>query len=200
LDLEIMTTDELAETLDRAEWWFGQLPHASEEVVQALIGEGFLSYNDLSSVDGKTLTEFSTLTEEQGDEVIAYAEDYADTMEEAVQEEQRQARDQAAAAEREAAEQARLEAEAAAAASGEAANPEAADVSAPEGEAAPAAEVEPGTTTVTAPGHPLVYHEGPPTDTASVEHAVEQEELRTGEDGELTTPAPGQDDEKGATA
>ena len=156
-------------------------------MVQALIGEGFLSYNDLSSVDGKTLTEFTTLTEEQGDEVIAYAEDYADTMEDAVQEEQRQARDQAAAAEREAAEQARLEAEAEAAA-----NPPAADVSAP--------ETEPGTTSVAAPGHPLDYHEGPPTDTASVEHAVEQEELRTGEDGEITTPAPGQDDEKGATA
>lgn len=192
LDLEIMTTDELAETLDRAERWFGQLPHASEEVVQALIGEGFLSYNDLSSVDGKTLTEFTTLTEEQGDEVIAYAEDYADTMEEAVQEEQRQARDQAIAAEREAAEQARQEAAAAAAAGAEAANPPAADVSAP--------ETEPGTTTVAAPGHPLAYHEGPPTDTESVEHAVEQEELRTGDDGELTTPAPGSDDENGATA
>ena len=189
-----MTTDELAETLDRAERWFGQLPHASEEVVQGLIGEGFLSYNDLSSVDGKTLTEFTTLTEEQGDEVIAYAEDYADTMEEAVQEEQRTARDQAIAAEREAAEQARQEAAAAtaAAAGGDAANPPAADVSAP--------ETEPGTTTVAAPGHPLAYHEGPPTDTESVEHAVEQEELRTGEDGEITTPAPGPDDENGATA
>jgi transcription termination/antitermination protein NusA len=197
LDLEIMTTDELAETLDRAERWFGQLPHASEEVVQALIGEGFLSYNDLSSVDGQTLTEFTALTQEQGDEVIAYAEDYADTMEEAVQEEQRQAHQAAVAAEREAAEQARQEAEAAAAASGEAANPEAADVS---GEGEGGAVHEPGTSTVTSPDHPLAYHEGPPTDTASVEHAVEQEELRTGEDGEITTPAPGRDDEKGATA
>jgi N utilization substance protein A len=194
LDLEIMTTDELAETLDRAERWFGQLPHANEEVVQAMIGEGFLSYNDLSSVDGKTLTEFTTLTEEQGDEVIAYAEDYADTMDEAVAEEQRQAREQAEAAEREAAEQARLEAEAAAAA-----NPPAEGVS-EDTETTPPPEAEPGTTTVTTPDHPLAYHEGPPTDTESVEHAVEQEELRTGEDGELTTPAPGQDDEKGATA
>jgi N utilization substance protein A len=192
LDLEIMTADELAETLDRAERWFGQLPHASEEVVQALIGEGFLSYNDLSSVDGKTLTEFTSLTEEQGDEVIAYAEDYADTMEEAVQEEQRQAREAADAARREADEQARQEAEAAAA------NPPAEDVS--ENTNAVPVVHEPGTSTLTSPAHPLAYHEGPPTDTASVEHAVEQEELRTGEDGELTTPPPGQDEQEGATA
>jgi N utilization substance protein A len=186
LDLEIMTTDELAESLERAERWFGQLPHATEDIVQAMIGEGFLSYNELTYIDGKTLTEFTPLAEEQADEVIAYAEEYADTMEEAVAEEQRQARE-AAEAER----RAQAEAEAATAA----ANPDVRIVSASETDVIH----EPGTTTVTSSTHPIAYHEGPPTDTESVEHAVEQEELRSGEDGELTTPPPGSDSE-GATA
>src|SRR2546421_2430093 len=41
-DIEIMTHEELAEGLERAERWFGQLPHVNEEMVQSLIGEGFL--------------------------------------------------------------------------------------------------------------------------------------------------------------
>jgi N utilization substance protein A len=49
-DIEIMTHDELAEALERAERWFGQLPHASAELTSALIEEGFLSYNDLTCI------------------------------------------------------------------------------------------------------------------------------------------------------
>ncbi len=178
LDLEIMTEDELAETLDRAERWFGQLPHASEEVVQAIIGEGFLSYNDLSSIDGPTLLEFTTLTAEQADEVITYAEDYADTMEDAVQEEQRQARDQADQARREAHEQERqerLEAEAAANA-----NPAADGVSEP--------VTDDETTTGT-------------TDPEGVEAAMKDDETRASNDGETTPPADSDTDAgEGATA
>src|SRR6202007_2430207 len=46
--IEIMTHDELAEALERAERWFGQLPHASPELTNSLIEEGFLSYNDIT--------------------------------------------------------------------------------------------------------------------------------------------------------
>jgi N utilization substance protein A len=196
LDLEIMTTDELAESLERAERWFGQLPHMTDDIIQSLIGEGFLSYNELTYIDGKTLTEFTPLAEEQADEVIAYAEEYADTMDEAVAEEQRQARE-AAETER------RAQQEAAAAAAAEAAaasaNPEATTVSAEGGDGAAEPVHEAGTSTVSSPEHPVAYHEGPPIDTEGVEHAVEQEELRTGEDGELTTPPPG-DEPKGESA
>jgi len=137
LDLEIMTADELGISLERAERWFGQLPHSSEEIIQSLVGEGFLSYNDIASIDGQTLTEFTSLTLEQGEEVVAYAEDYSDTMEDAVREEQRQA-DEAAEESRRAAAQA--EADEAAAAMAEA-NREADAVSEAEGgESAPVAE------------------------------------------------------------
>jgi transcription termination/antitermination protein NusA len=103
-DIEIMTHEELAEGLERAERWFAQLPHVTDDHVQAMIGDGFLSYNDLSLIDGLELTTITDLTLEQGDEVIAYAEEYASHMEASVEEEratqaQAQAEAEAAAAE-----------------------------------------------------------------------------------------------------
>jgi transcription termination/antitermination protein NusA len=156
LDLEIMTHDELGEALERAERWFRVLPHVQEEHVQAMIEEGFLSYNELTFIDGQELTLFTSLTLEQADEVIAYAEENARAMEASVEEERRQA-EEAAEAERQAA----AEAEAAEAES-MAANPE--------------------TDSVSHGGHA-------PNDAEAVEQAVINEELRTGDDGELTTPA-----------
>jgi N utilization substance protein A len=112
-DIEIMTHDELAEALERAERWFGQLPHASPELTNSLIEEGFLSYNDITMTDAAGLAEFTALPEPESDEVVMYAEEYADVMEQSVEEERRQAEE---AAEQARLEQAAAEAEAAAAA------------------------------------------------------------------------------------
>jgi transcription termination/antitermination protein NusA len=112
-DIEIMTHDELGEALERAERWFGQLPHASAELTGALIEEGFLSYNDITCTDAAGLAEFSGLNEEQSDEVVMYAEEYSDVMDRSVEDERRQAEEEAS---RLAEEQAAAEAEAAAAA------------------------------------------------------------------------------------
>jgi len=90
-DIEILTHDELAETLERAERWFGQLPHASPELTTALIEEGFLSYNDISLIEPQELTEFTGLTLEQAEDVVLYAEEYAEEMERSVDEERRAA-------------------------------------------------------------------------------------------------------------
>src|SRR5262245_45477919 len=117
-DIEIMTHDELAEALERAERWFGQLPHASADLSNALIDQGFLSYNDITCTDADGLAEFSALPVEQADEVVMYAEEYADAMEQSVEEERRQAEEAAEAARLEAEEQARLEAAAQAEAAG----------------------------------------------------------------------------------
>jgi N utilization substance protein A len=114
-DIEIMTHDELAEALERAERWFGQLPHASAELTNALIEEGFLSYNDITNLDAAGLAEFTGLPEAEADEVVMYAEEYADVMEQSVEEERRQAEEAAAEARREAEAQAAAEAEAQAA-------------------------------------------------------------------------------------
>jgi N utilization substance protein A len=90
-DIEILTHDELAETLERAERWFGQLPHASPELTTALIEEGFLSYTDISLIDAHELAEFTGLTLEQAEDVVLYAEEYAEEMERSVDEERRAA-------------------------------------------------------------------------------------------------------------
>jgi N utilization substance protein A len=188
MDIEIMTVEELAEGLERAERWFGQLPHVSPEQIQAMIEEGFLSYNELTFIDAAELSSFTGLPEEQADEVLIYAEEYADHMDRAVEEERAEAEAaaQEAAQAEAAAQEAAAQAEASAAEAGSeevSANSDAADVSVAEPE--PAVEV---------PGHPEMkiasppgsYHEGPPTDVEGVEEAVIHEEQRTGEDGEQT--------------
>src|SRR5438874_4385289 len=50
-DIEIMTHDELNKEIERAETWFGQLPHITPEANEAYIEEGFLSYGDLTCVE-----------------------------------------------------------------------------------------------------------------------------------------------------
>jgi N utilization substance protein A len=138
-DIEIMTHDELGEALERAERWFGQLPHAADhpELLGQLIEEGFLSYNDITMTDAQGLAEFTGLPEDQADEIVMYAEEYSDVMDQSVEQERREA-EEAAEAERQAAEQAAAEAAAAEAAAAEAAGEGAAEATAEgaEGEAA----------------------------------------------------------------
>lgn len=90
-DIEIMTHDELGESLERAERWFSQLPNITPEQVQVMIEEGFLSYNELTFIDAAELMEFTGMTEEQADEVLSYAEEYADDMERSVEQERAEA-------------------------------------------------------------------------------------------------------------
>ena len=190
MDLEIMTHEELGEALERAERWFRQLPHVSEEHVQAMIEEGFLSYNELTFIDAAELMLFTDLSEVQADEVLVYAEEYAEVMERSVEEERRQADEAAALAEAEAEDAALAEA------NGEVEG-EAALAESELGEAVPANSDEEAVSVEEANEHGTVllpppgsYHEGMPTDTQGVEEAVIHEEERTGETGELDTPAP----------
>jgi N utilization substance protein A len=81
-DIEIMTHDELNKEIERAETWFGQLPHMSGELVEAFIEEGFLSYNDLTFLEPAQLGELAGITEEQAEELIAVAEESAERVEE----------------------------------------------------------------------------------------------------------------------
>src|SRR5829696_5405485 len=103
-DIEIMTHDELADSLERAERWFGQLPHASADLTNAMIDQGFLSYNDLTMIDAAELCEITGLPEEQAEEIVLYAEEYSDVMERSVQDERRAADEAAQQEAREAAE------------------------------------------------------------------------------------------------
>src|SRR5262249_17689347 len=93
-DIEIMTHEELNESIERAEGWFSQVPHVVPEMVEAFIEEGFLSYDDLvMSLEPAQLAELSGMTEDQAEEALAFAEEAA----ERVEEEQRAAKAAAAA-------------------------------------------------------------------------------------------------------
>jgi transcription termination/antitermination protein NusA len=79
-DIEIMTHDELGSGIERAEGWFRQLPHSSDEIVEMFIEEGFLSYDDLTFMEPAQLGELCGITEEQADEMIAFAEEAAERV------------------------------------------------------------------------------------------------------------------------
>ncbi|MCI0460678.1 MAG: transcription termination factor NusA [Gemmataceae bacterium] len=92
-DIEIMTHDELNEGIEKAENWFGQLPGVSAELVEAFIEEGFLSYDDLTFLEPSQLAELAGVSEDQAEEMIAFAEEGS----ERVEEENRQAKAEAEA-------------------------------------------------------------------------------------------------------
>src|SRR5437588_1728255 len=81
-DIEIMTHDELNEGIERAEGWFRQLPHVQDPLVEVFIEEGFLSYDDLTFLEPAQLGELAGVTEEAADEMIAYAEEASERVEE----------------------------------------------------------------------------------------------------------------------
>ncbi len=81
-DIEIMTHDELNEGIERAEGWFRELPAISDEMVEAFIEEGFLSFTDLTFLEPAQLAELAGVEEGQAEEMIAYAEEAAERVEE----------------------------------------------------------------------------------------------------------------------
>lgn len=81
-DIEIMTHEELSEGIEKAVNWFSQVPGAQAEQVERFIEEGFLSYDDLTFLEAAQLAELSGVTEEQAEEMIAYAEEAAERVEE----------------------------------------------------------------------------------------------------------------------
>jgi N utilization substance protein A len=80
-DIEIMTHEELNDSLEKAEHWFKQLPHFADELVEAFIEEGFLSFTDLTFLEPAQLAELASVTEEQAEEIIAFAEESAEQVE-----------------------------------------------------------------------------------------------------------------------
>jgi len=93
-DIEIMTREELDEQLNQAVSGFASLEGVSGEVAERLVGEGFLSYDDLSIIEPDDLMAMGGLTAEQADAIIARAEAKADEAEKAAAVERRRQREQ----------------------------------------------------------------------------------------------------------
>ncbi len=161
-DIEIMTQDELAESIDRAVGGFSELDGLEVEVAERLVEEGFLSYDDLSIIEPDALMEMSGLTEEQVDIIVNQAEAKAEVAEAEANEARKLKREQDRLAVMEA-NKAEAEAKAAAKAA-EAAGPEVeAPAEAPEAEASETAEADVAETTEEAEA------ETPAADTADSE-------------------------------
>jgi N utilization substance protein A len=81
-DIEIMTHEELNTSIEKAESSFLEIPGVEPEMVEAFIEEGFLSYTDLTFVEPAELGELGGVSEDQAEEIIAYAEEKAEEQEE----------------------------------------------------------------------------------------------------------------------
>lgn len=88
-DIEIMTQDELAESIDRAVEGFSSLTGMQFEVAEKLVEEGFLSYDDLSIIEPDDFMAMSGLSQEQVDVIIEQAEARAEEAEAAAAEARR---------------------------------------------------------------------------------------------------------------
>jgi N utilization substance protein A len=93
-DIEIMTRDELDEQIERAVTGFSALEGVEAELAEKLVGEGFLSYDDLSVIEPDALMEMGGLSEEQADLIVKQAEAKAEEAEKAAAEQRRQRREQ----------------------------------------------------------------------------------------------------------
>ena len=92
-DIEIMTRGELEEQIDRAVAGFGKIEGVTDELAETLVGEGFLSYDDLSVIEPDDLMEMGGLTLEVTEAIVAQAEEMAADAEVAAADERRRQRD-----------------------------------------------------------------------------------------------------------
>ena len=74
-DIDVMTREELDTQLDRSVQAFAEVPHVTEELAEALVSQGFFSFEDLSVIEPDQLAELGGLTPEQCDEIVARAEE-----------------------------------------------------------------------------------------------------------------------------
>ena len=80
-DIEIMTQGELEIQIDRAVQGYLVIKGVDEELANRLVGEGYLSYDDLSVIEPSDLMAMGGLTEEQVDAIVEQAETFAEEAE-----------------------------------------------------------------------------------------------------------------------
>jgi N utilization substance protein A len=93
-DIEIMTREELDQQIERAIAGYASIEGLDEGVAERLVGEGFLSYDDLSVIEPSDLMEIGDLSAEAVDAIVAEAESRAAMAEVAAADERRKQREQ----------------------------------------------------------------------------------------------------------
>lgn len=84
-DIEIMTQEELEKQIERAVAGFSRIEGVSEDLANQLVGEGYLSYDDLSVIEPDDLMAMGNLTMEQVEKIVEQAERLAEQAEAAKQ-------------------------------------------------------------------------------------------------------------------
>ncbi len=74
-DIEIMTSGELEEQIERATTSFMELQGMTEELAQRLVEQGYLSYDDLSVIEPDHLMEMGGISVEQVDLIVEQADE-----------------------------------------------------------------------------------------------------------------------------
>jgi len=80
-DVEIMTRDELEADLEKAIEGYGLIEGISPDLADRLVGEGFMSFDDLSIIEPNDLMQMGDLTAEAADAIIEQAERFAEQEE-----------------------------------------------------------------------------------------------------------------------
>ncbi len=93
-DIEIMTREELDEQIEQAVAGYSSIEGVEPELAERLVGEGFLSYDDLEVIEPDALMEMGGLSAEQVDHIVRQAETKASVAERAAAEQRRQQREQ----------------------------------------------------------------------------------------------------------
>jgi len=93
-DIEIMTREELDEQIERAVGGYSELEGVDESLAEKLVGEGFLSYDDLSVIEPDALMAMGNLSEEVALSIADQAESRALEAEQAAAAERRRQREQ----------------------------------------------------------------------------------------------------------
>jgi len=93
-DIEIMTRDELDEQIEQAVMGFAALDGVEDELAEKLVGEGFLSYDDLSVIEPDALAEMGGLSAEEVDKIVLQAEAKAEEAEKEAVEQRRKRREE----------------------------------------------------------------------------------------------------------
>lgn len=80
-DIDVMTREELDQQLDSSVRAFSTIPQLSEDLAEALVSQGFFSFEDLSVIEPDHLQELSGLTPEECDLIVEQAEAEAEREE-----------------------------------------------------------------------------------------------------------------------
>ena len=93
-DIEIMTQDELQDQIENAVAGFSSLDGMTTDVAEMLVGEGYLSYDDLSVIEPEDLMRMGEFSEEEVDKIVNQAEARAEEAEQEALAERKRAKEE----------------------------------------------------------------------------------------------------------